>query len=117
MGTPADKSSDVSTMCGAIRYCLEKLCYFGRRIPIGIILPIKRYDGDTTKIPTAFQYILDIAEEFSVPVLNMYTDGRILSDNMTPDGKTFYLQDVVHLGGNGVMQFERIMGKWIAYEL
>lgn len=117
MGTPDDTSEDVSTMCGAVRYCLEKLCYYGRRIPIGIILPIKRYDGDVTQIPTQFQYIQSIAAEFSVPVLNMYTDGRILPDTMTPDGATYYLQDGVHLGGNGVTQFVRIMGKWIAYEL
>lgn len=116
VGTPEDTSADVSTMCGAVRYCLEKLCYYGRKISLGIIIPFRAED-DGTEVNTEFQYIEQIAKEFSVPTLNLYTAGRIIPDKMTPDGQTFYLGDSVHLGGNGVGQVNRIMGKWIAYEL
>ena len=58
------------------------------------------------------------AEEFSVPVLNLYHAGRVIPDSMTPDAEhNWYLGDSVHLGDNGVIQVERIMGKWIAYRL
>ena len=117
VGTVADTSDDVSTMCGAVRYCLEKLCYYGRKISLGIILPIRRSDEKTNDLPERFQYIKQIAEEFSVPVLNLYNEGRVIPDSMTPDGSSFYLTDSVHLGANGYAQVNRIMGKWIAYQL
>ena len=119
MGELSDTSADVSTMCGAMRYCMEKLCYYGRRIPIGVIIPFTHDSGKTkgNTLPTKFQYIKQIAEEFSVPTLDLYNSGRIIPNGLTPDGNTFYLSDYVHLGGNGITQVGYIMGKWIAYEL
>lgn len=117
LGTPEDTSDNVSTMCGAMRYCMEKLCYYGRQIPIGVIIPIPTSESDVSTLPTKFQYIEQIATEFAVPVLNMYNEGRIIPNSMTPDGNTYYLGDSVHLGSYGVAQFNRIMGKWIAYQL
>lgn len=117
VGELTDTSADVSTMCGAVRYCLEKLCYYGRKISLGVILPFHRYDETSTAIPERFQHIEEIAKEFSVPVLNLYSDGRVIPDSMTPDGANYYLGDSVHLGANGTAQVERIIGKWIAYEL
>ena len=64
VGAVTDTSADVSTMCGAVRYCLEKLCYYGRKISLGIILPIRRSDETTNVLPERFQYIKQIAEEF-----------------------------------------------------
>lgn len=117
VGSVTDTSDDVSTMCGAVRYCLEKLCYYGRKISLGIILPIHRSDETSSELPERFKYIEQIAKEFSVPVLNLYSEGRIIPDSMTPDGANYYLSDSVHLGANGTEQVCRIMGKWIAYEL
>lgn len=123
VGTPTDQSDNVATMCGAMRYCMEKMCYYGRRIAIGVIIPFTtdyNYNANSRKdnvLPEHFQYIKQIAEEFSVPTLDFYNSGRIIPDGQTPDGKSFYLGDVVHLGGNGIRQINRIMGKWIAYEL
>lgn len=118
-GAVTDASANVSTMCGAVRYCMEKLCYYGRRIPIGVIIPFTAAFSNTKDktMPSKFQNIKKIAEEFGVPTLDLYNSGRILPDGQTPDGKTFYLQDSVHLGGNGVIQVNNIMGKWIAYNL
>ena len=68
-------------------------------------------------MPTKFQKIEEIAKQFAVPTLNLYTDGRVLAATQTPDGNGWYLNDSVHLGDNGNIAVERIMGKWIAYEL
>ena len=112
-------SDDVSTMCGAMKYCMEKLCYYGRKIPIGIIIPI-RSDANYSapvELPSRFQKIEEIAKLYNVPTLNLYTDGRIIPNGMTPDGNGYYLTDSVHMGANGKLLFKQMVGKWIAYEL
>ena len=115
-GELTDTAADVSTMCGAMRYCMEKLCYYGRKISLGVIIPI-RSDGSGTDLPAKFQKIKEIARQFNVPVLNLYEEGRVIDNSMTPDGQSYYLSDSVHLGANGTIQVERIMGNWIAYKL
>ena len=118
LGEITDTSDNVTTLCGAMRYCMEKMCYYGRRIPIGVIIPI-RSDGTkgNYELPDRFQVIEQIANEFNVPVLNLYKEGRVIDSSMTPDGNNWYLGDSVHLGDSGVIQLERIIGKWIAYSL
>ncbi len=112
-------SDDVSTMCGAMKYCMEKLCYYGRKIPIGVIIPI-RSDANYSapvELPSKFQKIEEIAKLYNVPTLNLFTDGRIIPNGMTPDGNGYYLTDSVHMGANGKLLFKQMVGKWIAYEL
>ena len=118
-GELTDTSGDVSTMCGAMKYCMEKLCYYGRQIPIGVIIPI-RSDANYSapvELPSKFQKIEEIAKLYNVPTLNLYTDGRIIPNGMTPDGNGYYLTDSVHMGANGKLLFKQMVGKWIAYEL
>ena len=118
-GELTDTSGDVSTMCGAMKYCMEKLCYYGRKIPIGVIIPI-RSDANYSapvELPSKFQKIEEIAKLYNVPTLNLYTDGRIIPNGMTPDGNGYYLTDSVHMGANGKLLFKQMVGKWIAYEL
>lgn len=113
-GELSDTSDDVSTLCGAMRYCLEKLCYYGRKISIGVVIPI-RSDDSSTDMPSKFQKIQQIARQYNVPTLNLYEEGRVIPNGLTPDGTSYYLNDSVHLGANGNIQVERIIGKWIAY--
>lgn len=118
-GELTDTSGDVSTMCGAMKYCMEKLCYYGRQIPIGVIIPI-RSDANYSapvELPSKFQKIEEIAKLYNIPTLNLYTDGRIIPNGMTPDGNGYYLTDSVHMGANGKLLFKQMVGKWIAYEL
>ena len=118
-GELTDTSGDVSTMCGAMKYCMEKLCYYGRQIPIGVIIPI-RSDGSYTapvELPTKFQKVEEIAKLYNIPTLNLYTEGRIIPNGMTPDGNGYYLTDSVHMGANGKLLFKQMVGKWIAYVL
>ena len=63
-GELTDTSDDVSTMCGAMKYCMEKLCYYGRQIPIGVIIPI-RSDANYSapvELPSKFQKLEAIAK-------------------------------------------------------
>ena len=101
---------------GAMRYCMEKLCYYGRQIAIGVIIPI-RSDGSGIEMPEKFRKIREIARQYNIPTLNLYEEGRILDNSMTPDGTSYYLSDSVHLGANGNIQLQRIIGSWIAYNL
>lgn len=118
-GELTDTANDVSTMCGAMKYCMEKLCYYGRRIPIGVIIPIREEGSYSSpvQLPSEFQKIEEIARLYNVPTLNLYTAGRVIPNNMTPDGNGYYLTDPVHLGMSGKLQFKHRVGKWIAYEL
>ena len=118
-GELTDTSADVSTMCGAMKYCMEKLCYYGRQIPIGVIIPI-RTDANYSapvELPSKFRKIEEIAKLYSIPTLNLYTAGRIIPNGMTPDGGNYYLTDSVHLGANGKLLFKQMVGKWITYTL
>lgn len=118
-GELTDTSDDVSTMCGAMKYCMEKLCYYGRQIPIGVIIPIRTDSSYSApvELPGKFKKIEEIAKLYNVPTLNLYTDGRIIPNGMTPDGNGYYLTDSVHMGANGKLLFKQIVGKWIAYVL
>ena len=118
-GELTDTSADVSTMCGAMKYCMEKLCYYGRQIPIGVIIPIRSDSSYSAPIalPGKFQKIEEIAKLYNIPTLNLYTAGRIIPNGMTPDGSNYYLTDSVHLGANGKLLFKQMVGKWVAYTL
>lgn len=115
-GELTDTAANASTMCGAMRYCMEKLCYYGRQIAVGVIIPI-RSDGSGIEMPEKFRKIMEIARQYNIPTLNLYEEGRILDNSMTPDGTSYYLSDSVHLGANGNIQLQRIIGSWIAYNL
>ncbi|MBR2131490.1 MAG: SGNH/GDSL hydrolase family protein [Oscillospiraceae bacterium] len=116
-GELTDTSADVTTMCGAMRYCMEKLCYYGRKISIGVIIPIRSDGTKGGEMPSKFEKIAEIARQFNVPTLDLWNEGRIIDNSMTPDGTSYYLGDSVHLGANGTANLCRIMGKWIAYKL
>lgn len=122
LGALTDISTNFDTMCGAIRYCLEKLCYYGRKIQIGIVIPLRTDDNYNISatmgsMPEKFQYIQELARQYAVPTLNVWDEGRIIPSSYTPDGTNYYLGDNVHLGANGCEQFKNIIGKWIAYTL
>lgn len=116
-GELTNTSADVSTMCGAMRYCMEKLCYYGRKISLGVIIPIRSDGTKGGTMPSKFEKIAEIARQYNVPTLNLFNEGRIIDNSMTPDGSNYYLGDSVHLGANGTANVERIIGKWIAYEI
>ena len=116
VGTVDDTSATTTTMCGAIRYCLEKLLYYYRKSKIGVILPPQRANDMGGQI-SRNNLIEQICEEYSVPTYDLYKCGQIAPDEKIPDGTSYYLGDGLHLGSNGVTQFCEAVGKWVAYEL
>lgn len=115
-GALTDTSATLNTMCGAIRYCLEKLSYYYRQKKIGVVLPFQRNEfNDDQK--TKNNLIKSICDEYSIPTKDMYTQSQITAESKTPDGNSLYLGDGLHMGGNGQTQFCQTYGKWVAYEL
>lgn len=122
LGTITDTADQFDTMCGAIRYCLETLCYYGRQIAIGVIIPIRcdeNYNISATmgSMPEKFKLLEELARQYSIPTLNMWDSGRVIPNGYTPDGTSYYLGDSVHLGANGNIQFQHILGQWLAFQL
>lgn len=115
LGEVTDTSADVTTLCGAMRYCLEKLVYYYRKSKIGVILPPQRNDGNNHQL-SRNDMIKQIAEEYSVATIDMNRRGQIVGDSKL-GASSYYLGDGLHFGANGVIQFETTIGKWMAYEL
>ena len=115
LGAVTDTSADVSTMCGAIRYCLEKLVYYYRKSKIGVILPPQRNEGNDVQI-SRNDIIQQICEEYAVPTLDLNRRGQIVG-NSKLGVSSFYLDDGLHFGANGQIAFKQTVGKWMAYEL
>ena len=115
VGAVTDTSADVSTMCGAVRYCLEKLAYYYRKSKVGVILPMQQNEANASQLERN-DLIQQICEEYSIATLDLNRRGQIIGDNKL--GTTsYYLGDGRHLGANGMGQFHQTVGKWMAYEL
>ena len=99
-GSLSDTSNNVDTMCGAMRYCLEKLLYYYRGARIGGIIPPQRAEINAEQ-EVRNELIRAIYEEYSIPYLDLYREGQIVPDSSLPDGNGYYLSDGTHLGGNG----------------
>lgn len=115
LGTVDDTSADVSTMCGAMRYCLEKLVYYYRKSKIGVILPPQRNDGNDGQL-SRNDIIQQIAEEYAVATLDLNRRGQIVGDSKL-GVSSYYLDDGLHFGANGQIAFKQTVGKWMAYQL
>lgn len=101
MGELTDTSENVETMCGAMRYCLEKLLYYYRRARIGGIIPPQR-ETINAEQNQRNELIRAIYKEYSIPVLDLYYEGQMVPDSMLPDGNGYYIStDGTHLAGNG----------------
>lgn len=113
-GTLSDTSETVTTMCGAMRYCLEKLLYFYRQSRIGVIIPpmratINKAQNDRNEL------IRTICKEYSVPYLDFYYAGQCMPDELLKDGNGYYVStDGTHLAGNGQNNFYRKYAAFIS---
>lgn len=117
MGTISDTKEDVDTMCGAMRYCLENLLYWGRvNVSIGVIIPPQRVDNHG-KLEGAYEerceLIKRIAHQYSIPTLDLYHEGQIVPDDITDLGPMHYLGDGLHLGTNGARQYMMKISRWL----
>ena len=110
-GSLSDTSNNVATMCGAMRYCLEKLLYYYRGARIGGIIPPQRAEINAEQ-KERNELIRAIYEEYSIPYLDLYREGQIVPDSSLPDGNGYYISDGTHLGGNGQ---ESVYRKYAAF--
>lgn len=115
VGEINDHATNTSTMCGAVRYCLEKLLYYYRKSKIGVILPPQRNDGNDGQL-NRNNLIQQICEEYAVATLDLNRTGQIVGDSKLGES-SYYLADGLHFGANGTIQFEETVGKWMAYQL
>lgn len=115
VGTVDDTAETITTMCGAVRYCLEKLLYYYRKSKIGVILPPQRNEGNDGQLERN-DLIQQICEEYAVAALDLNRRGQIVGDSKI-GASSYYLDDGLHFGANGKIQFQHTVGKWMAYEL
>lgn len=113
VGTISDTSTQVDTMCGAVRYCLEKLCGYYRNARIGVILAPQRAEANAEQ-KQRNDLIKQICAEYSVPTLDMWTRGRIISDSKIANLANYeYLADGLHFGDVGKQHYYRMVGSWL----
>ena len=116
-GETTDTSDNLYTMCGAIRYCLENLLREFPTTPIGILLPPQRLEGNGWQEPRN-EKIREIAQYYSIPVLDLFHEGQIVSANrVIVDGKPTSgngsLNDGTHLGDTGKINLGRKLCNWL----
>lgn len=120
-GAALDDSSDTdstSTVCGALRYSLEKICAAYPKIKIYVSLPVYRmwstagaesYTNSQSKtLPEYNAAMKTAAEAYNIPVLDGYAE---LGINKLNDSA--YSADGTHLNEYG----RDIMGRWLSSKI
>lgn len=93
-----ENSSNTTTMCGAIRYCMEKIIGHSPTSNILVCLPPQRQEGNE-KQKLVNEVIKKIVNYYGVPTLDLYNEGRIIPNTVVPGNGT--LSDGLHLSDNG----------------
>ena len=109
-----ETSADTSTMCGAIRYCIETLKSYEPTKPILICLPPQRAEGNENQ-ERVNEVIKTIAESYGVKTLDIYHNGGIVPN--TKIASINYLTDGLHLGVNGYTVLGNLLASEVAYLL
>lgn len=109
-GNTTDTSSTKTTMCGAIKYCLEKLITLSPTTPIIVFLPPQRAEGNAEQ-KTRNDMIKQICEIYGVYTFDLYTHSQVIPNTTVEDNGT--LSDGLHLSEKGQQNFGRIMSSAI----
>lgn len=105
-GTIDDTSETKTTMCGAIKYCLEKLISLSPTTPIIVFLPPQRAEGNEGQ-KTRNDLIRQICEMYAVPTFDLYARSQVIPNTVVADNGT--LSDGLHLSAKGQENIGRIM--------
>lgn len=105
-GTIDDTSETKTTMCGAIKYCLEKLIAYSPTTPILVFLPPQRAEGNTEQ-KARNDIIKQICEIYGVYTFDLYTRSQVIPNTIVAENGT--LSDGLHLSEKGKQNFGRIM--------
>lgn len=99
----------VDTVRGATDYCLKKIAYYGRTIPVGVICPWDGHDNEALR---------ERAIYYGFPVIDLETEVRIIPDSTTSTYGNAYLGGGGnHFQANGLKHFLRIIMNWIQFRL
>ena len=105
-GEVTDTSDTKTTMCGAIKYCLEQLITLSPTTPIIVFLPPQRADGNTEQ-KARNDIIKQICEIYGVYTFDLYTRSQVIPNTTVTGNGT--LSDGLHLSKKGQENFGRIM--------
>ena len=106
VGTVSDTSETKTTMCGAIKYCLEKLISLSPTTPIIVFLPPQRAEGNEGQ-KTRNDLIRQICEMYAVPTFDLYARSQVIPNTVVANNGT--LSDGLHLSEKGQENIGRIM--------
>lgn len=106
IGATSDTSATKTTMCGAIKYCLEKLIALSPTTPIIVFLPPQRAEGNTEQ-KTRNDLIKQICESYAIPTFDLFSRSQIIPNTIVDDNGT--LSDGLHLSEKGQANIGRIM--------
>lgn len=109
-----ETSANTSTMCGAIRYCMEKLKAYDPTGIILVLLPPQRAEGNDAQ-EKVNAVIKSIVNSYSVKTLDIYHEGGIVPN--TKIANVNYLSDGLHLSKNGYTVLGNILSSEIKYLL
>lgn len=106
VGTVSDTSDTKTTMCGAIKYCLEQLISLDSTTPIIVFLPPQRAEGNEEQ-KTRNDLIKQLCETYGVYTFDLYARSQVIPNTTVSDNGT--LSDGLHLSEKGQQNFGRIM--------
>lgn len=110
-----ETSSNKTTMCGAIRYCMEKLKAFDPTGHILVCLPPQRAEGNANQklVNDVIKKIVE--DEYSVRTLDLYRHSGVVPNTTIADIN--YLSDGLHLGENGRTAMGNALASEVKYML
>ena len=106
-GSGSASVTDYSTAYTAMDYCFNKISRYARAgNAVGVIVPIKINTTDKANL-------IALAKKYAIPCIDLMTEARIYEDY----GANYILDGGNHLAANGVLQWKRIVGKWVCYQI
>lgn len=110
-----EDSSNKTTMCGAIRYCMEKLKAFDPTGQILVCLPPQRAEGNDRQklVNDVIKKIVE--DEYSIRTLDLYRHSGVVPNTTIADIN--YLTDGLHLNTNGRNAIGNALASEVKYML
>lgn len=100
-------TTDPSTCYSAMSYCFGKISRYARvGNAIGAIIPLEINATDK-------ENQIALCKKYAIPYIDLMTEARIYQDN----GANHITDGGNHMAGNGILNWKRIIGKWVAYQI
>ena len=104
-GSGDASTNDPSTAYSAMSYCFNKISRFARvGNAIGVIIPLEINTTDK-------ENQIALCKKYAIPYIDMMTEARVYQDH----GTNYITDGGNHMAANGLLNWKRIIGKWVAY--